>query len=272
VSTVGLLFLDPRVERFLISDEGEVVVDEVRKHWAVLIVPVLEITASLAVLVIGQRVPPEAYWVPGIIATALALHGWWRVLQARMDRFVITNMRVFRVHGILTQSIATMPIARILDISVHIPLIGRILKYGHFVFESAAQEQGLREIRYVGRPNERGLTIQRVIQRSGLRGPIQPREFRQEPLAPPPPPKPVRDPVPASLSEPLYEPAPDPVAEIVAGPVYEPAPDPVTEILEQPAGAAVRPPKWPWGDPPRQSEPSWPTRPVPPIDSDDGAR
>jgi hypothetical protein len=63
-----------------------------------------------------------------------------------------------------------MPISRILDISVHTPILGRIFNYGHFVFESAAQEQGLREIRFVGSPTQRGLTIQRVIQRSGLRG------------------------------------------------------------------------------------------------------
>ena len=87
-----------------------------------------------------------------------------------MDRFVVTNMRVFRVHGILSQHVATMPISRILDISVHTPILGRIFSYGHFVFESAAQEQGLREIRFVGSPTQRGLTIQRVIQRSGLRG------------------------------------------------------------------------------------------------------
>ena len=42
-----------------------------------------------------------------------------------------------------------------------------MLGYGHFVFESAAQEQGLRDIRYVGRPDERDLAIQRVVQRSG---------------------------------------------------------------------------------------------------------
>ena len=42
---------------------------------------------------------------------------------------------------------------------------------GTSCFESAAQEQGLRDIRYVGRPDERDLSIQRVVQRSGLRGP-----------------------------------------------------------------------------------------------------
>jgi hypothetical protein len=83
-------------------------------------------------------------------------------------------MRVFRVHGVLSQSLATMPLSRILDISVKKPLHGRVLGFGHFCFESAAQEQGLRNIRYVGRPDERDLAIQRVVQRSGLRGPRVP--------------------------------------------------------------------------------------------------
>ena len=58
-----------------------------------------------------------------------------------------------------------------IDITVKKPLQGRLLNYGNFVFESAAQEQGLRDIRYVGSPDERDLAIQRVVQRAGLRGP-----------------------------------------------------------------------------------------------------
>ena len=92
-------------------------------------------------------------------------------LTCHMDRFVITSMRVFRVRGVLAQRMATMPLGRILDITVDKPMTGRVLGYGHFVFESAAQEQGLRDIKYVGRPDERDLTIQRVIARAGLRGP-----------------------------------------------------------------------------------------------------
>ncbi|WP_231979780.1 PH domain-containing protein [Tessaracoccus coleopterorum] len=90
-----------------------------------------------------------------------------------MDRFVITNMRVFRVHGVFNTHLATMPMSRILDISMARPLAGQLCGYGHFVFESAAQDQGLRDIRYVGRPEERDLTIQRVIQLSGLRQTMQ---------------------------------------------------------------------------------------------------
>lgn len=162
--------LDPRVERHLIADEGEVIVDEVAKHWAAKVGCALEMLAAIPVLLLIAVLPKEFYFVPLLGALALLLHGLWRFVGLRMDRFVITNMRVFRVHGILSQRIATMPLSRILDISVHVPFIGRILGYGHFVFESAAQDQGLREIRFVGRPDERGLTIQRVIQRAGLRG------------------------------------------------------------------------------------------------------
>ena len=79
-------------------------------------------------------------------------------------------MRVFRIHGVLSRSLATMPLGRILDIAVVKPLAGRILGYGHFTFESAAQSQGLQQIKYVARPDERDLSIQRVVQRAGLRG------------------------------------------------------------------------------------------------------
>lgn len=182
---------DPRVERFLIADEGEVVIDEVTKHWAAIVKPILEIMAVVPLLALLLWLPEALYWIPLLGAPVLIVHALWRIIGVRMDRFVITNMRVFRVHGILTQNIATMPLARILDISVHRPIVGRIFGYGHFIFESAAQTQGLKEIRYVGDPNERDLTIQRVIARAGLRGPVRPNgsPAGTQPLnvAPPPP-------------------------------------------------------------------------------------
>jgi hypothetical protein len=161
--------VDPRTARHLISDQGEVVIDEVRKHWAAQTGPVLELVGGAVVLLFAAAVPK--YWsVPVLLGFLVMGHAAWRILDRRRDRFVITNMRVFRIHGILSEQIATMPLSRILDISVHKPFIGRIFGYGHFIFESAAQAQGLREIRYVGDPDERGLTIQRVIQQAGLRG------------------------------------------------------------------------------------------------------
>lgn len=162
---------DPRIDRHLLRADGEVVVDEVTHHWFAYLRSAVETLLAVALLVASLFLTVNAAWVLLVPAFGLLAHAGWLALREGRDRFVITNMRVFRVHGVLTQNLATMPLSRILDISVVKPLHGRILGFGHFCFESAAQEQGLRDIRYVGRPNERDLTIQRVVQRSGFRGP-----------------------------------------------------------------------------------------------------
>ena len=162
---------DPKIGKHLLRDEGEVVVDEVPHHWVVYILPTLEAGVGVALLYLFLLSPVDVAWLPLTLGLLVVAHAAWRALNEHMDRFVITNMRVFRVHGVLSQQLATMPLGRILDITVEKPVTGRLLDYGHFVFESAAQEQGLREIRFVGRPYARDLAIQRVVQRSGLRGP-----------------------------------------------------------------------------------------------------
>jgi hypothetical protein len=161
---------DPDIAKHLLRDEGEVIVDEVRHHWAAYVRPVAETLAALALLALTPFVPVDLGWVPLLLAFSLLAHAAWLALHQHRDRFVITNMRVFRVHGVLGQSLSTMPLSRILDITVVRPLHGRLLGFGHFCFESAAQEQGIRDIRYVARPYQRDLSIQRVVQRSGLRG------------------------------------------------------------------------------------------------------
>jgi len=163
--------IDPQIGRHLLRDEGEVIVDEVGKHWVVYVVPVLVAAAGLGFLLGSAVWSIDWAWLPMLLGLGLLVWSGWKGLSANLDRFVITNMRVFRVHGVLARSLATMPLGRILDITVVKPMTGRILGYGHFTFESAAQDQGLREIRFVGRPDERDLSIQRVVQRSGLRGP-----------------------------------------------------------------------------------------------------
>ena len=162
---------DPHIRKHLLRDEGEVIVDEVLHHWVVYVVPVLEALLGVGVFYLFLVAPVDLAWVPFVGAFLIWAHASWRAIGEHMDRFVITNMRVFRVRGVLAQKLATMPLGRILDITVEKPVAGRLLNYGHFVFESAAQEQGLRDIRFVGRPYERDLTIQRVVQRAGLRGP-----------------------------------------------------------------------------------------------------
>lgn len=162
---------DPRVEKYLLVSEGERIEDEVQHHWIVYLLPAAELFLALLLMVGFLFTDMRVAWAVALLAMGLVVHAGWKALNWYKDRFVVTNMRVFRVRGVVTQRRATMPISRILDITVEKTATGRMLHYGHFVFESAAQEQGVRDIRYVGEPDERDLTIQRVIQQSGLRGP-----------------------------------------------------------------------------------------------------
>lgn len=161
---------DPDIGRHLLREEGEVVVDEVRRHWAVYVLPAVIGVLGLVFLAIFAFSDTRYAWLPLLAGLALLAYAAMKALGENMDRFVVTNMRVFRVKGVFARSLATMPLSRILDITVVKPLYGRLLGFGHFTFESAAQDQGLRDIRFVGHPDQRDLAIQRVVQRAGLRG------------------------------------------------------------------------------------------------------
>ena len=166
---------DPDIGALLLRDddvEDEVIADHVRKHWVCYTIPALVALAGLLCWVVLVPLAPVSIgWLPIVVGLALVLWGVFRALQTNIDQFVITNQKVFRVHGLLHRRQAAMPLGRILDTTVDKPLLGRILNFGHFTFESAAQDQGLRDIRYVSDIDARNLTIQRVTRDAGLRGP-----------------------------------------------------------------------------------------------------
>jgi uncharacterized membrane protein YdbT with pleckstrin-like domain len=144
-------WLDPKVDRYVLDKAGERKVLEVHKHWVVLIYPALRVLIALVIFTLTVTTNGPVAYVIFALAAALAGQALWKLIEEYRDRFVITNQRVFRVHGTFSTSRASVPLSRILDITVKKPLIGHWFGYGHFVFESAAQVQGLNEIKYVGR-------------------------------------------------------------------------------------------------------------------------
>ncbi|MEP6817198.1 MAG: PH domain-containing protein [Marmoricola sp.] len=165
-------FANPRISERLLHHLDETLVQDVRHHWIVFVKPFLLALLGLVVVVLGFFVVMAAGWFCFAVGGALLVWAGWKALREHMDRLVLTNMRVFRVRGVFNESAATMPLSRVLDITVKKPVLGRILGYGHFVFESAAQEQGLREIRFVPHPDRLDLMIQEQVQQAGLRGRI----------------------------------------------------------------------------------------------------
>ncbi len=130
--------------------DGERVLQVVPKHlavyWPLPVAVTVFLVATLTMLARWPSGPAQVFWylsIAGIAAAVVRSFVEWR------DVFVVTNWRVVRLSGVLTVRVATMPINRILDMTLTRTPLGRLLGYGHFVFESAAQEQGLREIRFV---------------------------------------------------------------------------------------------------------------------------
>jgi hypothetical protein len=158
----------PSVDAQLLPDEH--VVDDVRKVWVAFVGPTLVIVVAVALLLWSlSTVPVRSLWVGLLISALLLGLGLDRYLNVFKDRLIITDSRVMRVSGVYSRKAAWMPLSRVLDITVDRPLWLRPLRAGHLTLENAAQEQGLREFRFIPYPNERALRIHAL--RTGGPGP-----------------------------------------------------------------------------------------------------
>jgi uncharacterized membrane protein YdbT with pleckstrin-like domain len=168
------LIPDRNIGRHLLLDDGERVKDVVRHHWVVFVVPYSIVLGGVALIAMFPLLPLSVAGVAALTGLGVIAYGMLRAAEQHLDVFVITNHRVLKIRGVFEVKIATMPMMRILDITVERSVTGRILGYGHFVFESAAQAQGLRDIRFIPAPLDRDRTIQRALVIAGLRGPGAP--------------------------------------------------------------------------------------------------
>jgi membrane protein YdbS with pleckstrin-like domain len=162
-------WLDPNVRKYLLLSEHEYVVLEIHKHWMASVFGWLRLAIAIPLFISSWAFESPLFWVVFVFAAGLGLQALWKIIDEYRDRFVITNQRVFRVHGTFSVQRASVPLGRILDITVKKPFIGRLFNYGHFVFESAAQVQGLSEVAYVKAIDDKDRTLQETMQRAGLR-------------------------------------------------------------------------------------------------------
>jgi uncharacterized membrane protein YdbT with pleckstrin-like domain len=123
-----------------------------RRHWAVLVGPVLKALSGLLlggwllVLAPDSRGTSTAGLLVVLAALVfLALRGgeWW------MRHFIVTNRRVLLTSGVVVRTVALLPLRRITDLTWKETLLGQVLDYGTFRFESAGQQQALSEITHL---------------------------------------------------------------------------------------------------------------------------
>ncbi|MGY1682222.1 PH domain-containing protein [Geodermatophilus sp. SYSU D01176] len=140
-------------DKYLLPHEKPPVI-ATRRHWAVLItpaakaLPVLAVGGWLLVLDPDNRLPTTVGFLAFLGALgylALRVGEWW------MRHFIVTNRRVLLTTGIVVRTVALLPLRRITDLTYKETLLGQLLGYGTFRFESAGQQQALSEITYLPR-------------------------------------------------------------------------------------------------------------------------
>ncbi len=88
--------------------------------------------------------------------------GAWRALQWRRTRLVLTNHRLIYGSGVITRHTREIALTQVTDVSVLQTVLGRVLKYGDLVVQTAG-EAG-RPFPFFGVPDPEGLRAKMLQQ------------------------------------------------------------------------------------------------------------
>ena len=145
-------------ERYLAHGESVVLV--VRRHFMVLWRPFfVTCVVAFGALALGSAADPRRSSDPVdtvVGVTVLVFVGWFmfRLLEWRLDRIYVTDHRLFEVSGVLSRSVASMPLSKMTDMTYRQTFVGWLLGYGEMIVETAGQDQALSHIKYVPQPRD----------------------------------------------------------------------------------------------------------------------
>lgn len=167
-----------QVERYLLPTERPVITT--RRHWAMIAEPVTSsvlamLAAGWAVVQVGDSFSllVNAITLAAVLVLARML---WKLWEYQRDWFVVTDERLLLTYGVFTRRVAIMPLTKVTDMSYNVSVLGRLLGYGEFVFESAGQDQALHTVNFLGRSQFLfGVLSEELF---GPRGIISSRRFR----------------------------------------------------------------------------------------------
>ncbi|MGH2751922.1 MAG: PH domain-containing protein [Actinomycetota bacterium] len=150
----------PRLNYDKYFSHGEYTVLEVRRHWAALLVPFLHVLLALVVgSLLGAWLGPSSRSDPidtlvFIVVMGFTIRLGWRLFEWQIERVVVTNRRIVEVTGLVTRRVASMPLAKVTDLTYQRTPLGRALGYGELILESAGQKQALENIPFIPRPDD----------------------------------------------------------------------------------------------------------------------
>lgn len=144
------------MQKYLLVGERPLVADH--QHWAKIAEPVASCLAGLVLLIaIFASLSGSAGGIADVLVWAwLVLLGRaiWKVVLWRRNWFVATDKRILLNHGLINVDVAMLSLTKVVDLTYTRSTMGRLLRYGTFVRESAGQSQTLREVDWVKQPEK----------------------------------------------------------------------------------------------------------------------
>ncbi|HEV7211223.1 MAG TPA: PH domain-containing protein [Blastococcus sp.] len=138
------------IQKYLLANEGAVIIT--RRHWAVLLEPTVKFLPVFAIGVVLLVLDPTnrltstvglLVMLGALLLLGLRVAEWW------MRHFIVSTRRILLTSGVIVRTVTLIPLRRITDLTWQETLLGQVLNYGTFRFESAGQDQALRHLTYL---------------------------------------------------------------------------------------------------------------------------
>ncbi len=117
--------------------KNEKVILTIRKHWFVLLKPILWTLILLIIAMAGSNSEFGNFLLIGLGLTVV----WfiYRILDRNTNLWAVTNLRIIDEYGVFSNNSKETPLDKINNISYRQPLLGRMFNYGHVQIQSAAE-------------------------------------------------------------------------------------------------------------------------------------
>jgi len=152
------------VNRYLLAHERLVITYHF--HPAVLFGPIFVTLAGLAAAGFASQVlvsSPDAILSIWLTWGFILLYLIGRVGRWINDVLVLTSDRVLVVRGLLTRDVASIPNARAAGMKLRRSFTGRLLGYGHLIFETGGSDRAIRAVHFVPFPEQVYLELNDLI-------------------------------------------------------------------------------------------------------------
>jgi membrane protein implicated in regulation of membrane protease activity len=170
-----------RVTRRLLDEDGprgtseDIVTNGMwLRHPMIYAGPLLEGVLSFLALWLLVFAPVDVGWLFFLLWIGLLLHAGYRALESYMDVIVITDLRIFRMRGLNGTLYSSMPLKRVVDITVEQTTWGQLFGFAHFTFDSASGDRLLRDVKFISKPWLRDRVIQQRLARLSGRSELEP--------------------------------------------------------------------------------------------------